>query len=811
MKCKFLVTMMAVLLLGQTASAQSVFSPSVNGVRTSYQSRRAASPDAQNERIGVVVTCSVEASAAAIANQMIELGAVIRVLMGNQLVVDLPMAKLDEAAAIEGVLLIDMPSKGNNRTDTARKASHVDEAHAGKMAGEKDLPQAYTGKGVIIGLIDDGYDYTHPMFKNADGSLCIKGVYRPWDMVETRMKQPGNLNLENIPVVDNKGVATQLTLSGCFFTNPKVILDTTIVKDNVGSHGTHCASIAAGRTVDYTQTLVPKYESSGKLGGMAPDADLVLTECGMSEKLRAKFPNMNDDELYQYGRMEGLWAMKHYADEQKKPLVISWSQNGHDGFHDGTSTAARYVANYCKPGNIMALCASNEGGDSMYIERTIDKGKSLKLWCDCKNDDGNAFVYIRTDKEIKVDMFLDDMNYKVVKECHLPLTSKGTNSYEKTFYVGVKKDEKGVRDFYYGDKYYQKLCSDFLDYIKNGEMWITVNEGTGIDENNKQFNYVRIHLQVKDMSFQPPTSTSDNNLYTPVLVITSPDEDVKLQAWGDYFNLLANSMEYPDDIVMGYSNHSMGDWNTSGEPVSIGAYATDINLLRINSETGKLSWVEAKKEKVGRYASFSSYGKDFSSANRTYPDVSAPGYAIYAAINSFDSHPDHPVYSPYSGQFEGQTAPRNYPFTTFSGTSMSTPAAAGVIALWVQAATENGKTLTNADIKDIIRHSSDTDDFTKAASLRYGAGKINAYKGLLYLLDTKTNIPELPTRHIGATLNGRILHISGDLDIQVTIYNLSGQKVFDAQAQSGIVELPALPAGVYAVKMGNQGSTLIRL
>jgi len=28
---------------------------------------------------------------------------------------------------------------------------------------------------------------------------------------------------------------------------------------------------------------------------------------------------------------------------------------------------------------------------------------------------------------------------------------------------------------------------------------------------------------------------------------------------------------------------------------------------------------------------------------------------------------------------------------------------------------------------------------------------------------------------------------------------------------SGIVELPMLPAGVYAVKIGTQGSTLIRL
>ena len=77
-----------------------------------------------------------------------------------------------------------------------------------------------------------------------------------------------------------------------------------------------------------------------------------------------------------------------------------------------------------------------------------------------------------------------------------------------------------------------------------------------------------------------------------------------------------------------------------------------------------------------------------------------------------------------------------------------------------------------------------------------------------------TSVPELPTRHIAATLQGRTLHIQGDQnaqDAQVTIYNLSGQKVLDTHASSGIVELHALPTGVYAVKIGNQGSTLIRL
>ena len=289
------------------------------------------------------------------------------------------------------------------------------------------------------------------------------------------------------------------------------------------------------------------------------------------------------------------------------------------------------------------------------------------------------------------------------------------------------------------------------------------------------------------------------------LEVGSPDEDVTMYAWGDYYSLYATSMEQPERYTAGSSDHSMGDMNTSGEPVTIGAYVAN------NKRVSEGALVESKYEKVGRYASFSSYGYDLSSERRKYPDVVTPGYAVLAAYNSFGNELGTWITKPYSNQFKGQTEPRTYAYDFMSGTSMATPAAAGIIALWVQAANDKGKTLTNKDIKDIIAHSSETDDFTKAEPLRYGSGKMNAYKGLLYVLDTYTSIPELPTEHISATLNGRTLHISGDPDIQVTVYNLSGVKVLDTQAQSGIVQLPMLPAGVYAVKIGTKGSTLIRL
>ena len=799
-----IIMMMALMLVVTGIKAQSVFSPNVNGLRSSFQSRRAAVQDSNQERGFFVVTCSVDASAAAIANQMIEMGGEIRSLLANQVLVDLPMAQLDNAAAIEGVLLIDIPSNGTQKTDIARKKSQVDEAHQGKAEGMSDLPQAYTGKGIIIGLIDGGYDFTHPMFKDKDGNLRIKGVYQP----ATEKYRAEGESLSGIQVTDDKGETTTLTLTGSYFANPDIILDTLKVKDDDGSHATHCASIAAGRHMDYQGDFHGRDANSGKLGGMAPDAELILAQSGTTEEQQKLYPQMAN-YLRNYNNMQGMYALKHFAAKQNKPLVISWSENDHEGLHDGTSTMARYIGNYCKQGNVMALCSSNEGSDSMYLARTITQGKSLKVWCKNAISHGNVNFLFRTDKEVKADLAITDKNGNVVYECKLPLTSTGTEEYKGAFSVTYKIDDDYNKTYEVYPAYY--LGQDFLqklgEYLTQGTLVLEIAQGTGLDKNNKQFTYTHAQLTFYGQFDTTPGDdmfTSTQNYY-PMVIFTAAGGDVEMQCWGDYFSNYADSMEEPGVLKPGSSENSMGDWCTSGEAVTIGAYVTDNRVPVFGEMTPN------PDEPIGRYASFSSYGHDFSTDHLAYPDVVAPGYQIYAAANSFDNPDQAYAKTSYSNQFKGQDKPRIYPYTLMSGTSMSTPAAAGIIALWMQAAQDKGKTLTNQDIKDIIRHSSMTDEFTKANPLRYGAGKINAYKGLLYVLGINTAIPELPSEHIKATLDGRTLRISGDLSTRVTIYNLSGQKLLDAQSENGSVELPNLPSGVYAVKIGNQGSTLIRL
>lgn len=114
------------------------------------------------------------------------------------------------------------------------------------------------------------------------------------------------------------------------------------------------------------------------------------------------------------------------------------------------------------------------------------------------------------------------------------------------------------------------------------------------------------------------------------------------------------------------------------------------------------------------------------------------------------------------------------------------------------------QTCINDEFTDIVKIPSH--NFAQA-----GYGKIDALAGLKKILGIETSIPDLPRQQAQVKLEGRTLLLQGQTDVQVTVYSLSGKQVMTARAKDGAVQLNGLASGVYAVRVGQHGSTLIRL
>ena len=778
---KFVLALFVVSAL--MAGAQGFVSPKAKLVKQIYEKQMAKARTrgemvSDQMRGGFFVTCEQDADVRSVADTLKAKGAGIRIVKGRQIVCDIPFTKLDDLAATKGVARVDVGPRVSKKTDNTRRVTQAVEANAGAAP----LPQAYTGKGVIVGIMDQGFDMTHPMFKDQDGNLRIKGFY-----------MPGNTDFGGDSVrIDGR------TLTGSYYYKPEDLLDTLKVKDwNDETHGTHCVSVAAGSVMDDVKGI-----SGEPLGGIATEADILICELGYDDQHYEYIWNGGYD-MVAFNIAESIDFMKDQAKQQGKPLVVSLSQNSHSGWHNGTSNMATLLGDYCKDDDlVLMLCTGNEGGDMIYVNQTLSAGDTLHLGqFPLFDGSGSTFCPILTDKCVKLELSIYDVETQKVLYT-MPLALKSDDETRQEMYFELPLDD----EINYSLKELT-MYKHMKDYIKEGTVAAFCYKTYDYDQNGKTFDYTLVEFFHSGIVWNEAALDGEGFSKLAFMIHLIPTTDTELHAWGEYYDLFYSVNQRMTEY--GTSDISIGDWNTSGEPVSVGAWTANSHVEYANGE------MMDTDEEVGAVSWFSSYGTDL--AGHQHPDVCAPGSNIAAALSSFyPETEEYPVYmrKAYTDQFVGQTSPRDYAWGWKSGTSMSAPVAAGVVALWMQAAADLGKTLDCEDVKDIIAHSSDMDEFTDKQRERFGCGKINAYKGLLYVLGLETAIqglskhqPENVTFHVSVD----VLYADGAEDgTAVTLYNLSGVPVRQTTVEGGTVSLAGLKQGVYAVQLGKLGSTLIR-
>ena len=770
MKC-----LLALLLMGGgSMMAQNKLSPMVSSYVQQAKTRRAAAAEEQKPGL-FMVRVQPNANPDEVSGQIAGMGAEVKAAMGWMLMVAATAEQLPEIARLEGVLNIAKGTKPLLKLDKSRQVTHADEVQNG--TGEQ-LPQAYNGEGVIIGVIDSGFDCTHPVFKDENGNLRIKAVYMS-GMTYTEGKGKK-------AVIDGKEV------DGSLFDTPDMILDTLQLKQTNTFHGVHVAGCAAASPVANV-----KGTAGGSLAGIAPKAELIFSDTYADEQQNKKYEGSTTN-VEVLNVINAMNYMEEYAKKAGKPMIVTMSMNTAAGPHDGTSAESLAYKYFCDKGNIMTIATGNEGGENCHVHKTIDANHPLKVLFSRSNE-YSVINYLLTNKPAKIRIFL----YDIAKKTEVATT----NTYDLE--NGISSKAVISKDGEEADK--DELSKDLLKLMKDGDGKsryynsggaLAVKNGIGETQDPKGGT-----RQLTTTTIQAIGLMMSSDIRFGVEM--TADESIEQRAWINSDN--GCEFEDAEGFDKGSADVSVGDLCTTGVPISVGSWSAN-NL--IVSEPGEKPTTDAK-ETVGNISRYTSYGIDY--AGHQHPFVVTPGHCIYSASNSFmdDEFNDVIADQNFSNQFKGQTTPRSYRWVKSNGTSMATPIAAGIIALWLQAAHDKGITLTIDKVKEIIEHSTDTDEFTQKAGIRAGHGKLNAYKGILYVLGLPTAISEL-SQHQPEGVTFRMadsrLYAEGAEDgTAVTLYNLSGAIVRQTQVAGGYVSLDGLQRGVYAVQIGRLGSTLIRL
>ena len=281
-----------------------------------------------NPGIRLVVEVDSKDAASTFA-QIRECGGVVLSKLGHQAVISIPVDKVDGLVAIEGVKRVDATSKGELKTDVTLVETGVSLID-GTIPG---IEEAYTGEGVTICLVDGGFDFQHPAFKDADGNTRLRCVYLP-----------SNDSGHKFIVEDDE--AGTIAYPGSVFDTPELIA--TLTTDNeYRVHGSHTAGIAAGS------------RSPLGFGGMAPDADIVLVSIEGEGDM--------NEIAFQF--------VAHYAQQIDGPVVLSASMNAHNGPHNGTGTMPELVDELSHH-VIPVLSVGNEGSKSVHIYKAFDEENS---------------------------------------------------------------------------------------------------------------------------------------------------------------------------------------------------------------------------------------------------------------------------------------------------------------------------------------------------------------------------------------------------------------------------------------------------
>lgn len=274
------------------------------------------------------------------SDELSQFGILVNSKIGNIWSVMIPEKSLPLISTITKIEYAELSNYANAarfKNDIERQLTKVDKVQNGL---QNSLPLNYSGKGVIVGIVDIGFQCNNPTFYTADGKH--NRIIRYW--------QQNN----------NNGTAPAGFSYGTEYTDTATIAG---LNDMDGTHGTHVAGIAAGSG----------FSTPGlQYRGMAPEADIIL--------VTIKYANdtlpgsaLGDYLVANPTIIDAYKYIFDYAESVGKPAVINLSWGMHTGPHDGTSLFDRATELLVGKGKILIGANGNEGDNPMHFYHRFNK------------------------------------------------------------------------------------------------------------------------------------------------------------------------------------------------------------------------------------------------------------------------------------------------------------------------------------------------------------------------------------------------------------------------------------------------------
>lgn len=543
-----------------------------------------------------------------------------------------PLSKINAIYDMPGVEHLQVAEKMMPNLNKVLYDTKADSVHQGL-----GLPSSFTGKDVLIGVTDWGFDYSHPMFY--DTLLENTRILAAWDQFKTSGPSPEDYAY------------------GTEYNTPAELLDAAADTANIYSfatHGSHVAGIAGG-------------SGAGTIyRGVAFESQFLFTTFLVDES----------------AVLDAWEWMYNISQDEGKRLVINMSWGLYNmGALDGTSILSEALDNYSDMGVVFVTSGGNNGDVDFHIK-----------------------------KEFTADTLLTRVQFYDGPVANLWGQSVHAWGEADESFIGGIRVLNGSNVLLTESPWYNTLTTDtYIDtFLIVPETTDTIFYNLSMDAAYPTNDRPQMRLRVKKGSpyYKIVLKAAAESGTVHFWNVTELTTDVG--NWGMPFQSLGAGYTAGDNL------YGIGTPACSETAISVAAFSASY-------ETGTGTIIG------GGPAAFSSVGPMMN--DNLKPDISAPGVSVGSSISSYT---DGSYTEILSVSFEG----RDYPFAKLSGTSMASPAVAGIAALMLEANPYLSPWQVKLILIETAREDFYTGEIPDTGSTKWGWGKVNAYAAVKRALNT---------------------------------------------------------------------------